>query len=305
MNQLVPLPAQSLPTLVETAGERARWRFLEFFTAQIRNPNTRRAYSRDVASFLAWCSAVGVQQLGDITTQHVATYIEQLTRVRSAPTTKRQLAAIRHLFDWLVVGQVVPANPAASVRGPKYSQREGVTPILAPEEARELLDAIDTSKLIGLRDRALIALMVYSFARIDAAVGMKVEDVYVQQRRLRLRLHEKGGKLHKMPCHHSLEAYLDAWLDASGLRDEPKAPLFPTIRRGTGRGAGELTRTAMDQSAAYRMIGRRALAAGIATKIGNHSFRGTGITTYLMNGGDLEKACDMANHADPRGGVEG
>jgi len=110
------------------------------------------------------------------------------------------LAAVRHLFDWLVVGQVVPANPAASVRGPSHVVRQGKTPVLEPAEAQALLDAIDITTHAGLRDRALIALMVFSFARIGAALAMKVEDVFTQNRRLWVRLREKGGKAHAMPC---------------------------------------------------------------------------------------------------------
>jgi len=147
-----------------------------------------------------------------------------------------------------------------------------------------------------LRDRALIGLMVYSFARIGAALGMTVEDVYTQNRRLWVRLREKGGKRHAMPCHHNLEEYLTAYLDGAGLRGDPKGPLFRTIGRGTNR----LTRRVLPQANAYAMIGRRAAAAGIATKLGNHSFRATGITAYLKNGGTLEKAAAMANHASTR-----
>jgi len=131
-----------------------------------------------------------------------------LSRSHAAPTAKQHLAAIRRLFDWLVIGQVMPTNPAASVRGPAYSVKRGKTPVLAPDEARALLDSIDVSTPIGLRDRALIGLMAFSFARIGAAIGMRVEDVYVQHRRLWVRLHEKGGKVHEMPCHHTLEEYL-------------------------------------------------------------------------------------------------
>lgn len=138
--------------------------------------------------------------------------------------------------------------------------------------------------------------MVYSFARIGAALGMAVEDVYTQNRRLWVRLREKGGKRHAMPCHHNLEEYLIAYVDGAGLRDDPKGPLFRTIGRGTGR----LTRTVLPQANAYAMIRRRAAAAGIATKLGNHSFRATGITAYLKNGGTLEKAAAMANHASTR-----
>jgi integrase/recombinase XerC len=140
----------------------------------------------------------------------------------------------RHLFNWLVTGQVVPANPASSVRGPSHSPKIGRTAVLAPEEARALLGRIEITTPLGLRDRALIALMVYSFARIGAALAMKVEDVFVQNRRLWVRLREKGGKPHAMPCHHNLETYLNAYIGGAGIADDPKGPLFRTIGRGTG-----------------------------------------------------------------------
>jgi site-specific recombinase XerD len=227
---------------------------------------------------------------------HVATWIEAGTRELAAPSVKQRLAAIRHLFDWLVTGQVVPVNPGGSVRGPRHVVTSGKTPVLDPAEARALLDSIDTSTHAALRDRALIGLMVYSFARIGAALGMAIEDVFTQNRRLWVRLREKGGKRHAMPCHHNLEEYLTAYLDRADLRDDPKGPLFRTI----GRGTGKLTRTVLPQANAYAMIGRRAAGAGIATKLGNHSFRATGITAYLKNGGTLEKAAAMANHASTR-----
>jgi site-specific recombinase XerD len=297
MNQVVILPySQSLPALVATAGDRAQIRFLEFFAANIRNAHTRRAYGRAVAAFLAWCEGRGVASIAAIQPLHVAAYIESLSRTRSAPTAKQHLAAIRHLFDWLVMGQVVPLNPAASVRGPSHSVRRGKTPVLDPAEARALLDAIDISKPVGLRDRALIGLMAFSFARIGAALAMKVEDVYVQNRRLWVRLQEKGGKRHEMPCHHALEEYLHAYIDGCGLGDVAKGSLFRTIERGRG----VLSATPLPQANAYAMIRRRAAAAGIETKIGNHTFRATGITAYLKNGGTLENAATMANHASTR-----
>jgi site-specific recombinase XerC len=129
---------------------------------------------------------------------HVTAYIEQLAKARSAPTAKLRLAALRHLFDWLVIGQIMPTNPAAAVRGPRHIVRRGKTLVLDPREARQLIDAINIMTIIGLRDRALIGLMVYSFARIGAAIGMNVEDVYPQNRRLWVRLHEKGGS--NTPC---------------------------------------------------------------------------------------------------------
>ena len=193
-----------------------------------------------------------------------------------------------------MVGQVMPANPAASVRGPSHVVKRGKTPVLSPEEARRVLDAIDVSTHAGLRDRALIALMVFSFARIGAALAMKVEDVFVQNRRLWVRLREKGGKRHEMPCHHKLETYPHAYLAGSGISADPKGPLFRTI----GRTTGQLTRTSLPQANA--MIRRRAAGAGIKTQVGNHTFRATGITAYLKNGGSLENAAAMANHASTR-----
>ncbi len=285
-----------VPALVHRAGERAQTRFWEFFVSNIRNAHTRRAYGRAIGEFLAWCERQGVASIVDVGPLHVGAYVEVLTLSRSAPTAKQRLAAIRMLFDWLVTGQIVPTNPAASVRGPRHVVKVGKTPVLDPQEARLLLDSIDVTTPAGLRDRALIALMVYSFARIGAALAMKVEDVYVQNRRLWVRLHENGGKRHEMPCHHNLETYLHAYIDGCGLAGDAKGMLFRTI----GRGTGQLTETPLPQANAYAMIRRRALAAGIATKIGNHSFRATGITAYLKNGGTLEKAAAMANHASTR-----
>jgi len=196
----------TVPALFAPSTAAAK-RFVEFFTANIRNPNTRKVYARAVAVFSAWCDEHSLTDLQDIEPVHVAAYIEGLQQRLAAPTVKVQLAAIRMLFDWLVVGQVVASNPASSVRGPRHSVKKGKTPVLAAEEARALLDSIDTSTPLGLRDRALIGLMVYSFARIGAALKMRGQDVYVQNRRMWVRLQEKGGKQHEMPCHHNLEAY--------------------------------------------------------------------------------------------------
>ena len=298
MNQLARIPASpTLPTLISAAGERASLRFLEFFAANIRNPHTRRAYGRAVAEFLAWCDDQGVPQVAAVQPLHVAAWIEPQQQDHAAPTVKARLAAIRHLFDWLVTGQVIATNPAHSVRGPSHTVTVGKTPVLAPEEARALIDSIEVTTVAGLRDRALIGLMVFSFARIGAALGMKVEDVFMQNRRLWVRLREKGGKPHAMPCHHNLETYITAYIEGAGIAEDPKGPLFRTLGRDKGR---PLTHTPLSQANAYMMISRRAAAAGIATRLGNHSFRATGITAYLTNGGTLEKAAQMANHASTR-----
>jgi site-specific recombinase XerD len=292
---LESLNTPSVPAQISAANERAR--FLEFFVANIRNPHTRRAYGRAVAEFLLWCGENGMRSITAVQPLHISAWIEMQQERRTAPTVKARLAAIRNFFDWLATGEVVPLNPAASVRGPPHVVKAGKTRVLAPDEARALIDSIDTTTRVGLRDRALIGLMVFSFARIGAALGMKVEDVFTRDRRLWVHLREKRDKAHTIPCHHDLETYLAAYIHGAGLADDPKGPLFRTIGRGKGR---PLTRTPLPQANAYAMIRRRTAAADIVTKLGNHSFRATGITTYLKNGGTLEKAAQMANHASTR-----
>src|SRR4051812_45529592 len=177
------------------------------------------------------------------------------------------------LFDWLVVGQVVRSNPASVVRGPKHVVKRGKTPILSPEEARQLFDSIPTDTLVGLRDRALIGVLIYSFARISAALSMRVEDYFPQGKRWWLRLHEKGGKQHEMPVHHTLEAYLDSYLQAARIAEDKKEPLF----RSALTKNGQFSDRPLDRVNAFQMIQRRAKAAEIETHIGNHTFRATGI----------------------------
>jgi site-specific recombinase XerD len=270
-------------------------RTLEFFAAQLRNAHTRKAYARAVREFAAWAAARGIEHLRQVQPVQVAAYIESLQRTHSAPSVKQQLAALRVVFDWLVVGQAIPSNPAASVRGPRHVVKKGKTPVLTAEETRALLNAIDTGTPLGLRDRALIGLMVYTFARVGAVITMRVEDVYVQGRRTWVRLHEKGGKRHEMPCHHNLDEYLHAYIEGAQLQAQPKGVLF----RAGGR-TGQLSERPLSQADVYRMVRRRAEAAGIRTRIGCHSFRATGITEYLRNGGKLEVAQQMANHESAR-----
>ena len=302
--------APAVPALIAGAGKRAAWRFVEFFTVNIRNPNTRAAYGRAAGVFLRWCEGQGITRLEDVQPLHVAAYIEQLQGERAAPTVKQHLACIRMLFDWLVTGQVIPTNPAHSVRGPRYSVSKGSTPVLASEEASTLLGRMKVSEkveldggsekevpyLVGLRDRAVIAVMTYTFARVSAVVGLKVEDYYSQKKRWWLRLREKNGKVNEMPCHHKLEEYLDAYIKAAGIEDDRKRWLFRSAIRNTKRlSASPVTRTDV-----WCMVRRRVSDAGIETPIGWHTFRATGITNYLTNGGRIEVAQKMAGHSNAK-----
>ena len=193
-----------VPALVADVGPRAAKRFANFF-GSIGNDNTRAAYQRACQNFFAWCGANGLDELAAIEPIHVGAYVKSMAgQVRKAD---RQ-AASRH--DPHAVRYVVGQIAIIAGRGRKHSVKRGRTPVLSAAQARQLLDSIDTSTVVGLRDRALIALMTFSFARVGAAVAMRVEDYFADGKRWRLRLNEKGGKVHEMPAHHNLEAYLDA-----------------------------------------------------------------------------------------------
>jgi site-specific recombinase XerD len=286
----------TVPLLIAGAGQGARTRFREFFTVNIRNKNTQAAYARAAAVFLRWCEGQGISALGRVQPVHVAAYIEQLSQEMSPPSVKQHLACIRMLFDWLVTGQVMPSNPAHSVRGPRHSVSKGVTPVLSSEEATALLTGMEVSTVVGLRDRAIIAVMTYTFARVGAVVALTVEDYFPQKKRWWLRLREKNGRLNEMPCHHKLEAYLDAYIEAAGIAGDRKGPLF---RAAIGK-TKKLGRGAISRTDVWYMVRRRAADAGIETAIGCHTFRATGITDYLTNGGRIEIAQRMAGHSNAK-----
>ena len=151
------------PRVIAAAGDKAVRRFLEFFAATIRNKNTRMAYYRAAARFFAWCDHHKIGEIADIEPLHVAAYIEALGNDFEKPTVKQHLAAIRMLFDWLITGQVIATNPAHAARGPKHVVKTGKTTVLDAEQARKLLDSIDSSTVVGLRDRALISVMTFAF----------------------------------------------------------------------------------------------------------------------------------------------
>ena len=281
-----------LPQVIVDAGPSAVARFLEFFAGRIANARTRAAYGRAVGQFLGWCEARGLG-LRDVSPLHVAAYIR--THPGSVPTVKQHLAAIRMLGDWLVVNQVLPVNPAAAVRGPKHVVTKGATPVLTPAQARKLLDHMDTGTLAGLRDRALFSVMLYSFARVSAALGMRRQDYFQQGSRGWLRLHEKGGKRHDVPAHHRAAEALGAYLEAVGL-EVGRAALFQSVDRVGDR----LTGRPLTRRVVLAMIKRRAATAGLPPSTCCHTFRATGITAYLSNGGTLEHAQQIAGHASPK-----
>jgi integrase len=202
---------------------------------------------------------------------------------------------IRMLCDYLVIGQILPMSPAASVRGPKHVVKRGKTPALTPDQAKLLIDSIDATTIIGIRDRALIATMIYSFARVSAVLGMNVDDYYAAGKRWWIRLHEKGGKFLEVPAHHRLNEHLDAYFTAAAGVGDRHSPLFRSVDRH-----GHLTDRRLSRNEALGMIKRRARGLPLPDGTCCHSFRATGITAYLLNGGTLEHAQRIAAHESPR-----
>jgi site-specific recombinase XerD len=200
------------------------------------------------------------------------------------------------LFSWLTEKGILAMNPAREVKTEKFSRTEGKTPAFDTEQVQKVLDKIDTSNEVGLRDRALLGTLAYTFARIGAVVNLKVEDYFQTGKRSMIRFSEKGGKETEIPVHHKLEELLDQYLETSGPRNRPNAPLFP-IALGKTRKLGNRPATRID---AARMLKRRLKVAGLSDAFSPHSFRATGITNFLENGGTLEVAQRIAGHADSR-----
>ncbi|MBF0383704.1 MAG: tyrosine-type recombinase/integrase [Magnetococcales bacterium] len=287
----------ALPAIITQNGERTTKRFLEYFTARIRNPNTRRAYYRSVSRFLLWCENYQID-LATIEPIMVSAYIEALMDELSAPSVKQHLAAIRELFDYMVTGGILPYNPAAAVRGPKHVVKTGKTPVLTPEEARMLFDTIDHHSLVGKRDRALLGVMTYSFARVGAVVKMRIQDYFTQGRNAWFILHEKGGKYHKVPAHHKAVDFLEDYLTSADIWNEKRS--HPLFRSFGGRGR-EISERPLYTTDVLRMIKRRSVQAGLSPDTCCHTFRATGITAYMASpGASLEKAAQIANHASTR-----
>jgi len=281
--------------LIAWSGERAAFRTIEFLTAGIHNAHTRRAYHRAARRFLVWCNAHGLR-LDAVKSPDVAAYVQELGRTLAPLSVKQHLAALKHWFDWLVTSHALDANPAQAVRGPRYSQNTGKTPIVDRAEAKALLDSIDPLSVVGARDKALIAVLLFSWARIGALVTMTVRDYRgAGTPRATLLLHEKNGKDHTVPLHHLAAEYLDGYVALAGLAELPDAPLW---QNAPGHG-GRLSGAALSQRGALDIVKRRCRAARLPDDICNHSFRATGMTLYLeAEGSDLESARQLAGHAN-------
>lgn len=264
------------------------------FLARLINKNTKQTYANGIELFLSHLTQFGVSELVDVEPKHISKFVSWMNESGYGVATSRlYMSALRMFLDQCVVDGLIAVNPAKAVKLPRQSTKTGKTPVIVPEQVRQILDAIPLTSQADFRDRALIGLMVFSFFRISAALSLKLRDYELRGTERWLIGEEKGSKRHEMPVHPSLELFLDDYIGYCGLED-PATPLFQS---STARG-GKLTGRKFDRTAAWRMIRRRAKAAEVFRDIGNHSFRATGITAYLNAGGSIEDARIMANHSN-------
>lgn len=294
----LPVPAATRlteqPAIIRDAGPAAQFAWDEFFYGYLRNSHTRAAYGHAIQRFLNWSHQQGID-LARITPRNVGEYLDSLPL--ATVTKKLHLAAIRRLFDFLVMRHAVILNPAATVRTERHQVIEGKTPEIGVESARRLLASLDTSHVVGLRDRAILAVLIYTAARVGAVAKLRRADFYWSADQACLRFTEKGGKSREIPVRHDLQQFISDYLTAAGLVIADKSsPLFRSANRRTRR----LTHRPLSPGDIHRMMKRRLADAGLPTHFSPHSFRVTTITDLLSQSVSLESVQHLAGHADPR-----
>lgn len=308
------------PAIVRFAGSNAHFAYDEFFAGE-ENSHTERAYRHAVHRFLQHCETLGVA-LHEVTPGIVSDYLKKLQaqvktrdsqpkqfRPASKPMKKLHLAGIRKFFDKLVERHAVVLNPALSVRGPKHSVSEGKTPAFTKEQVRRLLASIDASDIVGLRDRTIIEVLVYTAARAGAVAKLRRRDFFYDGSTYVFRFDEKGGRVRDIPVRHDLEGLIRHYLVAAGDAGDD-FPLFRSLFRREKRFApyvpadsatGRKERGGMTENDILRMVKRRLKVAGLpANRFTCHSFRATTATDLLAQGVDPWDVQALLGHADQR-----
>src|SRR4051795_11791151 len=290
------------PDIVREAGPGAEYAYADFFKARIGNSNTRKAYKRAVDRFLGWCQLRRLE-LRQVTSFVVGDYVEHHLVDKdghplSAPTKKQHLAGLRHFFDNQQMYHGVGINPASSVRGPKYSAREGKTPAFHDKQVRDLIDSVAEGDVIGIRDRTLLMILAYTAARAGAVARLRTMDYVTDGRSWFFNFGEKGGKLHQVPVRHDLQLQMERYLEAAGFEGRSdKTPLFRTARRRKR----ELTDRGLNGNDLLRVVKRRLKGAGLPEgAFCCHSFRATTATNLLKQKVAREQVQYLLGHSDAR-----
>lgn len=284
--------ATAFPTLVEEAGNNARFAWEEFLYGSISNENTRRAYGKAVGGLLDAADEAGLT-LTQISPKFIRAWLERMSV--SIPTKKLKLSAVRHFFDLAVTRHAVPLNPALSVRGERFKVIEGQTPEITVQQARKLLRACDDKTLVGLRDKAIISTLIYTAARVGAVITLLAGDFANTGEQWHLKFREKGGKVREIPVRHDLQLLLSRYIEQAGISTKSR-PLFLSAEGKTG----QLTEKAMGTDDVRRMLKRRLKEAGLPEIFSPHSFRVCALTDLLKQEVPREDVQYLAGHADPR-----
>jgi integrase/recombinase XerD len=295
-----------VPAIVEAAGGNARFAYEEFFAGE-ENIHTERAYRHAVHRFLAHCEELAVP-LQQVTPGIVSDYLKNLQaevktrsgeppqlKPASKPTKKLHLAGIRKLFDKAVERHAVVLNPAASVRSPRHSVIHGKTQPFDQQQIHALLASFDTSDVVGLRDRAIIATLYFTAARVGAVSKLTRKDFYTDGRQFYFHYDEKGGKQRDIPARLDLQEYVEQYVEAAGAGDAG-TPLFLSAVRRTKK----LSSKGMTPNDMLRMVKRRLRDGGISARFVCHSFRATTATLLIEQGVPIDQVQELLGHADTR-----
>ena len=286
------VPFDLLAGTSESARAKTAETFFELLGARVRNPNTRSAHRVAWRSFLAFCSARG-HELESVKAYHVGSWLDQHPGSRS--TQRQHLAAVRLLFDSLMMRGVVEYNPAARARPPRLIRESSHTSVFEEAEIVAFLDSISPDSLKNIRDKALFCVLLYSWCRVSALINLTVADYYERGGTRWFRFQEKRGKEHEVPVHSKAKEAVDLWLERSYLTSNPSAPLFTPFSKN--RETIELRH--LDRRSVLKLVEKRAKASGILKRVCCHSFRATGVTEYMNSGGTIEIAQRIAGHTSP------
>jgi len=281
-----------VPALVLEGGSSAKFAWEEFIYGEISNAHTRRAYGKALSDLLKAAEESGLS-LTRISPKFIRNHFEKMPG--SVPTKKLRLSAVKRFFDIAVTRHAVPLNPALSVRGEKHQTIEGKTPEITPAQAAKLLKSCDEKSLIGLRDKTIIAILIYTAARVGAVSKLTLGDFVTTGTLYALKFKEKGGKNREIPVRHDLEALVNRYIEKSSLSVK-SSPLFPSAIGKTET----LTNLPMHPNDLRRMLKRRLKAAGLSTEFSPHSFRVCTLTDLLKQEVPREDVQYLAGHADAR-----
>jgi site-specific recombinase XerD len=271
----------------------------EEWLANITNLKTRRAYKNDVREFVGFAGLATYGELRTVARSHVIAWRKDMeSRQLSAASIRRKLSALSSLFDYLCEHNAVMGNPVDGVKRPMTNGNEGSTPALGDRQARTLLEAPPADTLKGVRDRAILAVLLYHGIRREELCSLRVKDLHSRQGVVHIRIHGKRSKIRFIPVHAGAQRMIEDYLALAGHRGEVEGPLFRPVKNNR---TGELDR-ALDPASIYRnVVLKYGLETGISAEVNGlcvHSLRATAATNALSHDSDIAKVQEWLGHAN-------